>query len=61
MQPENEKYQCFGGVLMKKRVLVNQNRCCSKSETLVNIVLTKIYGPISAFKKWNRETEGKQN
>ena len=31
----------FSGVLVKKRVLVNQNEGCSKSKTLVNIVLSK--------------------
>ena len=41
MQSENEKYWHFTGVSVIKRVLVNRNGCCSKSETLVNIVLSK--------------------
>ena len=41
MQPENEKYQHFGGVSVKKKVLVNQKGPCSKGKTQVNVVLSK--------------------
>ena len=53
----------FSGISVKKRVLVKQNRACSKSETIVNIVLSKKYGSISGFKEEEqrnrRETEPK--
>ena len=53
----------FGGALVKKRVLINQNKGCSKSKTLVNIILSKKYGPINGFKEVEkrnrRETEPK--
>ena len=49
----------FGGVSVKKRVLVNGNGACSKSKTLVNIVLSKkIYGPISGFKEEEQRNKG---